>query len=78
MQNSVFIGDFAGRIEVIQTLIEGLHALLSGAAHQFFDQVHFSLADMVLHQRRIQQHFNSSPATLAIRSRDQLLRNNPL
>ena len=73
MEHGVFVGDFAGGVEVVEGLVKGLHALLTGFAHQRLELVHFALADMVLDQRRAQQHFDGRAAAFAIRGGNQLL-----
>ena len=78
MQQCIFIGDLALAIELVKRLIEGLHTRLGGTRHERLELMYFALANQIRCQRRIQQHFNSRSAPLAVRSRNQLLGNNSL
>ena len=47
MGQGIFVGDVAFGVEVVQGLVEGLHAGLSGFGHQLLELVHFALADQI-------------------------------
>ncbi len=73
MGQGVLVGDLALGVELVQRLVEGLHALLGGALHQRLQLVHLALADQVGGQRGVQQHLDHRPPPLAVGGRHQLL-----
>src|SRR5579863_1902349 len=74
----VLVRDIAGVIQLDQTLVESAHAQVGRFLHYVLDLVDLALANVVLDQRRAEQHFDRDAAGLAIGPRNELLRDDRL